>query len=433
MVKLDEPQIEHWRQLRDHEHADTSWLAEMAKVDAKRVKVRAEILGLLHSYIQGQVDTKSLRATFDQKTRKEWEGFGLKGLNGAMVLNQLVKYVPDQQALSVILHEVLLTPPDEAAARERMGHLAGIVRDLLKAKVLTSAQLQVARIPFLVSAWWHMQEPEQWPIFYPSGREVLEKYGLYSPTQDPIADYFAFRAVFYVLASTLELTSWQLEHLLDWLKTRSTQQSETVPPASAAAAASEDEHDSTSVSGSDVGQAIPAHTETQLMLAKIGKKLGCNVWIAANDHGRPCEGGKLGDWSVKALPNLGVDPDTQKVISLIDVLWLRGAHQVAAAFEIEHTTSIYSGLLRLSDLVAMSPNLNFPMYIVSPENRLEQVRKELSRPTFQMLDLHKRCAYISEESLTANAEHILKWATSSTAIDQLARRVGDIRGEEAGL
>lgn len=72
---------------------------------------------------------------------------------------------------------------------------------------------------------------------------------------------------------------------------------------------------------------------------------------------------------------------SQRLISLIDVLWIK-KNKVAAAFEVEHTTSIYSGLLRMSDLVALSPNLTFPLYIVTPQERIEKVRAELSRPTF---------------------------------------------------
>jgi hypothetical protein len=47
---------------------------------------------------------------------------------------------------------------------------------------------------------------------------------------------------------------------------------------------------------------------------------------------------------------------------MIDVLWLDG-NAIVAAFEIESTTSIYSGLLRMSDLLAMQPNLNIPLFL----------------------------------------------------------------------
>src|SRR5206468_1344012 len=93
------------------------------------------------------------------------------------------------------------------------------------------------------------------------------------------------------------------------------------------------------------------HTKTQWLLAKIGHKLGCKVWIAANDRKKIWDGQVLGELSLSQLPNLGLDPDAKKIISLIDVVWLKGGKQIAAAFEIEHTTSIYSGILRMSDLV----------------------------------------------------------------------------------
>jgi hypothetical protein len=50
------------------------------------------------------------------------------------------------------------------------------------------------------------------------------------------------------------------------------------------------------------------------------------------------------------------------------VLWLQG-NAIQAAFEIESTTSIFSGLLRMADLIAMHPNLKIPLYIVAPAER----------------------------------------------------------------
>src|SRR5579859_5757523 len=90
------------------------------------------------------------------------------------------------------------------------------------------------------------------------------------------------------------------------------------------------------------------------------------------------------------------DDATNKTIELIDVLWLRG-NAIVAAFEIESTTSIYSGLLRMSDLVSMQPNLNIPLYLVAPDERRDKVITEVNRPTFSRLSppLTRICRYIS--------------------------------------
>ena len=72
-----------------------------------------------------------------------------------------------------------------------------------------------------------------------------------------------------------------------------------------------------------------------------------------------------------------------------------------SAFEIEATTAIYSGLLRMSDLIAMQPNLNIPLYLVAPDDRREKVMTEVNRPTFSRLNppLSEMCRFISFSGL----------------------------------
>jgi hypothetical protein len=104
---------------------------------------------------------------------------------------------------------------------------------------------------------------------------------------------------------------------------------------------------------------------------------------------------------------------------------------VAAAFEVERTTSVHSGLLRMADLAALAPNLSFPLYVVVPRARLEKVRRELARPTFQAIEVHRRCGFFSAESLLEAAPEIMRWASGPAAIERLAERVGDIAAPES--
>lgn len=134
----------------------------------------------------------------------------------------------------------------------------------------------------------------------------------------------------------------------------------------------------------------------------------------------------MGDLSISTLPKLGIGNDAaEKIVRLIDVLWLKSTNQVVAAFEIEHSTSIYSGLLRMADLMVLSPNISFPLYIVAPEERMAKVRQQLGRPSLQALELHVRCGFFSMEKLAQNAEHIQKWAQDVGAIKKLAEYVSD--------
>ena len=144
-----------------------------------------------------------------------------------------------------------------------------------------------------------------------------------------------------------------------------------------------------------------SHTEIQWLLLKLGSDLGFNVWVAQNDKNKEWKGKKFADIKgcLKEMP-LPFEDATNKTIRLIDVLWLKGK-TIIAAFEIESTTSIYSGLLRMSDLISMQPNLKIPLFIVAPDERRDKVTDEINRPTFMGLEppMPQICRYISFSTL----------------------------------
>lgn len=144
-----------------------------------------------------------------------------------------------------------------------------------------------------------------------------------------------------------------------------------------------------------------AHAEIQWLLLKLGSELGLDVWVARNDKNREVNGQKFSDISAlrSSLP-LQFDDATNKTIELIDVLWLKG-NAIIAAFEIESTTSIYSGLLRMADLISMQPNLKIPLYLVGPDERREKVIAEVNRPTFSRLSppMVEMCRFIPFSAL----------------------------------
>ncbi len=139
------------------------------------------------------------------------------------------------------------------------------------------------------------------------------------------------------------------------------------------------------------------HTTVQGWLRDLGLALGFDVWVAANDRGRACGGGRLGDGCLEVLPDV-VDSGGD-AIRLIDVLWLeRGGARVTAGFEVEHTTSIYSGIVRLLDLALSAPGqVPKGLFLVAPDDREEEVRSQLRRPAFgRVADLSVRFLPYSE-------------------------------------
>lgn len=128
------------------------------------------------------------------------------------------------------------------------------------------------------------------------------------------------------------------------------------------------------------------HTSIQHLLIAAGAEMGYKVWVARNDRSRTHEKDVLGQMPgvIDTLPT-PFQAAVRQTIELIDVLWLKG-NAIAAAFEIEHTSAVYSGLLRMSDLLALQPNLDVKLYIVAPDDRREKVESEVRRPTFSLRD-----------------------------------------------
>jgi type II restriction enzyme len=163
------------------------------------------------------------------------------------------------------------------------------------------------------------------------------------------------------------------------------------------------------------------HTEVQGWLRDLGLALGFDVWIASNDRSRACGGGRLGDGCLASLPSQVTSGPAADAIGLIDVLWLEPGGHVRAAFEVEHTTSIYSGIVRMLDLaLSGEPGIVRGLYLVAPDSREEEVRAQLRRPAFSRVsDLHVR--YLPYGELDRNRVAIARFGHGLHPIEQLSR------------
>ncbi len=170
----------------------------------------------------------------------------------------------------------------------------------------------------------------------------------------------------------------------------------------------EEEGEEKEVARPDARQSI----QIQSKLARIGAVMGFKIWIPRGDRSRVRELVEERDRAafLDDLP-LNYDTTTIDTIELIDVLWLKG-RSIVRAFEVEHTTAVYSGLLRMADLLALQPNMDIRLHIVAPEERREKVFREMRRPVFSLLDrgpLTKSCTFVSYESVEVidGLEHLV--------------------------
>lgn len=153
----------------------------------------------------------------------------------------------------------------------------------------------------------------------------------------------------------------------------------------------------------------------QAKIAELGEQLGMKIWLPKSDRSRVLEIWKPETGILLETLPLNYDITTIKTIEQIDVIWLKG-RSIKRAFEIEHTTSIYSGILRMADLLALQPNMDIKLHIVAPNERRDKVFVEIKRPVFSLLEkpLSESCTYISYDAIFElfNLKHISEYKDS---------------------
>lgn len=141
--------------------------------------------------------------------------------------------------------------------------------------------------------------------------------------------------------------------------------------------------------------AIPelSHSQVQTLLGAIGTVKNNDIWIP------PIDRTKL-DWTIAnqfdCREQLPPGFETVKsILEEVDVVWInRGSNLLTALFEVEHSTPIYSGLLRFNDVFLAAPQRPSRFCIVGNDSRRELFVRQLKRPTFQSSGLSEICTFL---------------------------------------
>jgi len=163
------------------------------------------------------------------------------------------------------------------------------------------------------------------------------------------------------------------------------------------------------------------HTQIQYLLIKIGRALKYDVYVARNDRHRSYDNQSFGMLTIPELPAMGWPHDVMETSSLIDVIWLKpGTSEIVSAFEVEKSTSIYSGILRMEDLARSIPDCACNFYLVAPNQREKEVMAQLARPAFcnDLADI--ALAFIPFNDLRDHCEALCKFGEDHTILQKIA-------------
>ena len=122
------------------------------------------------------------------------------------------------------------------------------------------------------------------------------------------------------------------------------------------------------------------------------------------------------------FPEINTDSDTASTIKLIDVLWYqKGTNNVIAAFEVEKSTSIYSGILRLTDLSYSIADGDEIFYLIVPDKREKDVCIQLLRPAIK--GIKTKINYILFSDLRKHCDGLCRFGENHLAMEKIAKSV----------
>jgi len=190
------------------------------EIDSQRNEIIPEIRGWLDNYLSGKVPLDEFKTAIDSinKSHPLW---GFKGINGQMFFNMLYKtclQFDDVGNFEQLLKKSLEAPSDIDAAKSILETFREFTETLSKYHVDRRAAPKIGSIPFFLSYFWQIQQPEKYPVYYSSMVNVLSDLDVWTPTKDIVADYSAFFQLNDEMISICgkiagrDLNLWDIEH-----------------------------------------------------------------------------------------------------------------------------------------------------------------------------------------------------------------------------
>lgn len=134
------------------------------------------------------------------------------------------------------------------------------------------------------------------------------------------------------------------------------------------------------------------HIQIQVLLALIGQHLGFRTWIASNDRNHQIMGKPISE-----IPGVISRLQDEKVLSayedaarnalLIDTIWFKNGRLMPAVIEVEQSTGVTSGLVRMKRFQESGPALaDIRWVIAAPDEDRNEVFRKANDPQFATLN-----------------------------------------------
>lgn len=161
-----------FQEFADSEEAQEHYEEHNAERDGV---IESELQPLIDDFQAGHVDVVEFKSRVDGLNKRNplW---GFDGFVGQMQFNKLFNAASDESEFGDRLREAIQPPETVGEARSKIDAFAEYTQRL-KDNDIDSDPFPKSTI-FFLSYFWHVQQPTEWPIFYPTSEQYLDEQGL---------------------------------------------------------------------------------------------------------------------------------------------------------------------------------------------------------------------------------------------------------------
>lgn len=193
--------------------------------DARKDRIPV-LTEMLNEFFNGDFELHEFKSEIDGQNKRH-RLWGFKGMNGMMFFNMLYNSAGEsREELADLLRSVLKSPSTESEIETKIRELEQFVKGLREeADDLRSAP-RLGSIPYYISYFWQLQNPDTYPVYYTSFRNGLSDLAIWEPPSDLVDTYLEFLALNKQIRDILsdhadkEIHLWEIEHAFYYWQNR---------------------------------------------------------------------------------------------------------------------------------------------------------------------------------------------------------------------
>lgn len=195
-------------------------LVTMEEADQRRHDQLPTLRELIDDFVLGDLPLDEFKSEIDGQN-KRFPYWGFKGMNGMMFFNMLYNSAGEERRdeLAELLRQAIQPPDDQADAKKKIRSLEGFVERLRNEVDDLRKAPRHGSIPYFLSYFWQVFDPDQYPIYYTSMVNALSDLAIWEPSDDLGESYAEFWQLNEEMREALaeytgrDIHLWTVEHV----------------------------------------------------------------------------------------------------------------------------------------------------------------------------------------------------------------------------